>query len=135
MANESRTSALVPGMASKKPRGFAMIRLSAAVLATILLFATEATAGDATQGAIRLAQADDQPMVITPQPRGAQLPPPQADPGGPGVPYEPAPGASAPPPGDQATLPPPPTNSNGLGVMRCPLRLLGETASPGAVDD
>ena len=31
--------------------------------------------------------------------------------------------------------PPPPTNSNGLGVMRCPLRLLGETASPGAVDD
>ena len=112
MANESRTSALVPGMASKKPRGFAMIRLSAAVLASILLFATEASAGDATQSGIRLAQADDQPMVITPQPRGEQLPPPQSDPGGPGVPYESAPGASAPPPGDQAAVPPP-TNSRG----------------------
>lgn len=89
-----------------------MIRLSAAVLASILLFATEASAGDATQGAIRLAQADDQPMVITPQPRGEQLPPPQSDPGGPGVPYESAPGASAPPPGDQAAVPPP-TNSRG----------------------
>jgi hypothetical protein len=88
-----------------------MIRLFAAVLATILLFATEAAAGDATQGAIRLAQADDQPMVITPQPHGEKLPP-QPDPGGPGVPYEPAPGASAPRPGDQAAVPPP-TDSRG----------------------
>jgi hypothetical protein len=83
-----------------------MARLSAAALAAILLFATEASAGDATQGAIKLAQADDQPMVITPQPRGEHSPP-QADPGGPGVPYEPAPDASAPPPGGQAAVPPP----------------------------
>ena len=77
----------------RKPRGFAMIRLSAAVLAAILLFAAPASAGHTTDGAIRLAQAYDQPMVITPQPRGEQLPPPSSDPGGPGVPYEPAPGA------------------------------------------
>lgn len=83
-------------------------------LAAILLLSASAWAGEsAAQGAIKLAQADDTPMVITPQPHGEQLPPPQADPGGPGVPYEPAPGASAPPPGDQATLPPPPTNSRG----------------------
>ena len=91
-----------------------MIRLSAAVLAAILLFATQAVAGDTTDGVIRLAQAYDQPMVITPQPRGEQLPPPSSDPGGPGVPYEPAPGASAPPPGGQAYVPPP---SNGRGTF------------------
>ena len=91
-----------------------MIRLSAAVLTAILLFAAPALAGDATDGAIKLAQADDQPMVITPHPRGEQLPPPSSDPGGPGVPYEPAPGASAPPPGSQAYVPPP---SNGRGTF------------------
>ena len=55
-----------------------MIRLSAAVLAAILLFAAAGLGRrhDA-HGAIRLAQADDQPMVITPQPRGEQLPPPE----------------------------------------------------------
>jgi hypothetical protein len=91
-----------------------MIRLSAAVLAAILLFAIPALAGDTTMGAIRLAQADDQPMVITPHPRGEQLPPPSSDPGGPGIPYEAAPGASAPPPGGQAYVPPP---SNGRGTF------------------
>jgi hypothetical protein len=91
-----------------------MIRLSAALLAAILLCAAPALAGDAADGAIRLAQADDQPMVITPHPRGEQLPPPSADPGGPGVPYEPVPGASAPPPGSQAYVPPP---SNGRGTF------------------
>ena len=59
-----------------------MIRLSAAVLAAFC-FAAPALAGDTTDGAIRLVQADDQPMVITPHPRGEQLPPPDADPGGP----------------------------------------------------
>ena len=91
-----------------------MIRLSAAVLAAILLFATQAVAGDTKDGTIRLAQAYDQPMVITPQPRGGQLPPPSSDAGGPGIPYEPAPGASAPPPGAQAYVPPP---SNGRGTF------------------
>jgi hypothetical protein len=93
-----------------------MIRLSAAVLAAILLFAAPALAGDTTDGAIRLAQADDQPMVITPHPRGEQLPPPSADPGGPGIPYEPAPGAggAVPPPGGQAYVPPP---TNGRGTF------------------
>jgi hypothetical protein len=93
-----------------------MIRLSAAALAAILLFATEAHAGDTTpHGKIRLAQADDQPMVITPQPRGEQLPPPSSDPGGPGIPYEPVtPGASVPPPGGQAYVPPP---TNGRGTF------------------
>ena len=91
-----------------------MIRLSAAVLAAILLFAAPALAGDTTDGAIRLAQADDQPMVITPHPRGEQLPPPSADPGGPGIPYEPAPGTegAVPPPGGQAYVTPP-TNGGG----------------------
>ena len=90
-----------------------MIRLSAAALAALLLFAPEAIAGDTTpHGTVRLAQAYDQPMVITPQPRGDQMPPPPAaDPGGPGVPYEPVgPGASVPPPTGQADLPPPPND-------------------------
>ncbi|MGH6826204.1 DUF1134 domain-containing protein [Methyloceanibacter sp.] len=92
-----------------------MIRLSAAALAAILLLSAAAWAGETMpRGGIKLAQADDQPMVITPQPRGEQLPPPQGDPGGPGVPYEPAPGASAPLPGDPATVPPPP---NGRGTF------------------
>src|SRR4029079_414968 len=86
-------------MASKEPRGFAMIRLTAAVLAAILLFASQAVAGDTADRDITIDQAYDQPMVITPQPRGEQLPPPSPDAGGPGIPYEPAPGASAPPPG------------------------------------
>ena len=87
-----------------------MTRLSAAALAAILLIATEAFAGDTSpQATVRLAQAYDQPMVITPQPRGEQMPPPPADPGGPGVPYEPVnPGASLPPPpGGEAYVPPP----------------------------
>ena len=93
-----------------------MIRLSAAVLAAILLSAAPALAGDTTDGSIRLAQADDQPMVITPHPRGEQLPPPNADPGGPGIPYEPAPGVggAVPPPGGQAYVPPP---TNGRGTF------------------
>jgi hypothetical protein len=88
-----------------------MTRLSAAALAATLLVATGAHAGDtSSQAPVRLAQAYDQPMVITPRPRGEQLPPPPAaDPGGPGVPYEPVnPGASLPPPpGGQAYVPPP----------------------------
>jgi hypothetical protein len=86
------------------------IELSGAALAAILLLAHPALAGEseATQGAVRPAQADDQPMVITPHPlNGQQLSPP-ADPGGPGIPYEPAPSASAPsPPGGEAYVPPP----------------------------
>jgi hypothetical protein len=92
-----------------------MIRLSAAAFAAILMFATTSLAGDTTpQGTIRLAQVYDQPMVITTQPRGEQLPSPGSDPGGPGVPYEPAPGAPAPPPGAQAYVPPP---TNGRGTF------------------
>jgi hypothetical protein len=96
-----------------------MIRLSAAALAAILMFATTAYAGDTTpRGAIRMAQADDRPMVITPQPRGEQLPPPASDPGGPGIPYEPVrPDASVPPPGGQAYVPPP-TNGRGTFSMQ-----------------
>jgi hypothetical protein len=89
------------------------MRLSAAAIAGILMFATSAFAGDTTpHTAIRLAQADQQPMIITPHPQQGQMPPPSADPGGPGIPYEPAPGASAPSPSDQAYVPPP-TNGGG----------------------
>jgi hypothetical protein len=87
-----------------------MTRLSAAALAAILLIATGAHAGDTSpQATVRLAQAYGQPMVITPQPRGEQMPPPPAaDAGGPGVPYEPVnPGVSLPPPGGEAHVPPP----------------------------
>jgi hypothetical protein len=90
------------------------LTMPSVALAAILLLSASAWAGEARpQGAIKLAQADNAPMVITPQPRGEQLPPPVSDPGGPGVPYEPAPSASTPPPGDQATLPPPPSDSRG----------------------
>ena len=84
-------------------------KLSGAALAAILLLATPAWAGDTTttQGTIRLAQADDAPMVITPHSQRDQLPPPASDPGGPGVPYEPAPGASVAAPGSEAYVPPP----------------------------
>ena len=92
------------------PRGFAMrIELSGAALAASLLLASPAVAADSTamQGAIRLAQADDQPMVITPHPQNGQQLPPPSDPGGPGVPYEPTPGGATPPPGGEAYVPPP----------------------------
>jgi hypothetical protein len=89
---------------------------SAAALAAILLILAPSTsrAGDQdTSGGsvVRLAQADG-PMVITPQPspdgphavRPNSLPPGESgyDAGGPGQPYEPAPGsgAYAPPEGD-----------------------------------
>jgi len=88
------------------------IELSGAALATVLFvgLATPARAGDTTAapGTIQIAQADDQPMVITPHPlNGQQLPPP-ADPGGPGVPYQAAPGGYAPRPGGGDAYAPPP---------------------------
>jgi hypothetical protein len=85
------------------------IELSGAALAASLLLASPAVAADSTamQGAIRLAQADDQPMVITPHPQNGQQLPPPSDPGGPGVPYEPTPGGATPPPGGEAYVPPP----------------------------
>jgi hypothetical protein len=85
------------------------IELSGAALGAILLLASPALAADgtATPGAIKLAQADDAPMVITPHPQNGQQLPPPSDPGGPGVPYEPAPGGSALPPGGEAYVPPP----------------------------
>jgi hypothetical protein len=83
------------------------IEMSGAALAAILLLAPPALAADsaATPGAIKLAQADDQPMVITPHPQNGQQMSPPPDPGGPGVPYESAPGGATLPPGG-ATLPP-----------------------------
>lgn len=84
--------------------------ISAAALAALLLLAASASAGEshatAAPETIILAQADDAPMVITPHPQGGQLPPPSTDPGGPGVPYEPAPNASVPPPGGGPYVPP-----------------------------
>ena len=91
-----------------------MIRLSAAVLTAISAVRRPAPCWRRDGRRHQACQADDQPMVITPHPRGEQLPPPSSDPGGPGVPYEPAPGASAPPPGSQAYVPPP---SNGRGTF------------------
>jgi hypothetical protein len=95
-----------------------MIKLPLATLGVSLMFALPAFAGDTTpQGPITLAQADTQPMVISPQPRGGErLPPPSAaDPGGPGIPYQPVPpGAAMPPPGGQAAVPPP---ANGGGTF------------------
>jgi hypothetical protein len=91
------------------------IEMSGAALAAILLLAPPALAADtaATPGAIKLAQADDQPMVITPHPQNGQQMPPPPDPGGPGVPYESAPGGATrpgavyvPSPGGQAYAPP-----------------------------
>jgi hypothetical protein len=83
------------------------IELSGAALAAILVVATPALAAETapSQGTITLAQADDQPMVITPHPQNAQQLPPPSDPGGPGTPYVPVPGASASPPGGQAYAP------------------------------
>jgi hypothetical protein len=90
---------------------------AALALAATCLFAPFAAAEDitATPGPIRLAQADGAPMVITPHPQAGQMPPTSAyDPGGPGVPYEPAPGASAPPPGN---IPPPQAETRGSFSM------------------
>jgi hypothetical protein len=84
--------------------------ISVATLAAIPLLAAPAYAedGSAARATIRLAQADDAPMVITPHPQPGQLRPPANDPGGPGVPYQPAPDASAlpPPPGSGPYVPP-----------------------------
>jgi len=85
---------------------------AALALTTTLLFAPFATAEDTTArpGPIRLAQADGAPMVITPHPQQGRMPPaPAYDPGGPGIPYEPPPGASAPPP---VNVPPPQARSS-----------------------
>jgi hypothetical protein len=81
-------------------------------LATALFCAPPASAETAAApDNIVLAQAEGAPMVITPRPQQGQMPPPSAyDPGGPGVPYEPAPGAAMPPPpGNGAYVPPPET--------------------------
>ena len=94
-----------------------MLRTPFAALAALLLVSGPAVAGGAaTQGTIRLAQADDQPMVITPHPLQGQAPPATPDPGGPGIPYEPALGASASPPGNQAYAPPQVQNRGTFGV-------------------
>ncbi len=90
---------------------------AALALAATCLFAPSAAAGDttATPGPVRLAQAEGAPMVITPHPQTGQMPPASAyDPGGPGVPYEPAPGAAAPPPGN---VPPPQAETRGSFSM------------------
>jgi len=81
-------------------------------LVTALLFAPPAPAAETNAAAsnIVVAQADGAPMVITPRPQQDQMPPPSAyDPGGPGVPYEPPPGAAGAPPGTGAYGPPPET--------------------------
>jgi hypothetical protein len=56
----------------------------------------------------RLAQADEGPMVISPQPHDGQYSPPSSyDPGGPGRPYEPALDSDLPPaPGDEPYISP-----------------------------
>ena len=94
------------------------IEMSGAALAAILLLAPPALAADsaATPGAIKLAQADDQPMVITPHPQNGQQLPSASDAGGPGVPYEPAPGGATPPPGGQAYAPPEAKSRGTFGV-------------------
>ena len=97
------------------------IELSGAALAAILLLATGETAE--SQSTINIAQTDDQPMVITPHPPNAQQLPPPADPGGPGAPYQPAPGAYAPLPAGNTYAPPPgrqayaPQETNGRGTF------------------
>jgi hypothetical protein len=74
--------------------------IAAATLAAILLLAAPAIAEDRgltpAQGSIKLAQANEAPMVITPNPQSGQFPRRAADPGGPGVPYEPSPNAPEP---------------------------------------
>lgn len=92
-------------------------------LAATLFFAFSAFAGEpiAASETIRLAQANDAPMVITPHPQGGQMPPsPAYDPGygagGPGRAYEPVPNGGALPPGDGANMPPPP-NERGTFSM------------------
>jgi hypothetical protein len=94
------------------------LTLSSAAFAATLLLAAPAWAGETgtTQGAIKLAQADDAPMVITPHPQNGQQLPPPSDPGGPGVPYEPAPSASTPPPGGGAYMPPEAQKRGTFGV-------------------
>ncbi len=89
------------------------ILLSAILAAPLaLLFAVApASAGD-----IQLAQANDAPMVITPHPQQGQPPSQATDPGGPGVPYEPAPGVSMPPPGSGAYVPPEAENKGSFSV-------------------
>jgi hypothetical protein len=122
----------------------ALAAISAAALAAILLLTLSARAEDGraqvAPGTIKLAQADDAPMVITPHPQGGQyqqggpqagqypqsgrypqsgqypqggqypqvgqMRPLSSDSGGPGVPYEPAPSASAQPPGAGPYVPP-----------------------------
>ena len=97
------------------------IELSGAALAAILLLATGETAE--SQSTINIAQTDDQPMVITPHPPNAQQLPPPADPGGPGAPYQAAPGAYAPLPAGNTYAPPPgrqayaPQETNGRGTF------------------
>jgi hypothetical protein len=94
------------------------IKLWGAALAASLLLTTPAWAGETatTQGATKLAQADDAPMVITPHPQNGQQVPPPADSGGPGVPYEPVPSASALPRGGEAYVPPETRKGGTFGV-------------------
>jgi len=98
----------------------ALAAISASALAAILLLAPSARAEDGraqgAPGTIKLAQADDAPMVITPHPHPGQMPPPSADQGGPGVPYEPAPNASAPPPDGGPYQPPEAQNRSTFSV-------------------
>jgi hypothetical protein len=76
--------------------GSATVAASAALL---LLIASAPAPAEELKGAkppMVLAQSDDAPMVITPHPAPGQVPraggpPPSADNGGPGRPYEPAP--------------------------------------------
>jgi hypothetical protein len=85
-----------------------------AALAAILFVSGPAWAGEVTpQSAIKLAQADNAPMVITPHPQEEHLPAPAPDPGGPGVPYEPAPGAALPPPPGEGAYVAPEAQSRG----------------------
>jgi hypothetical protein len=98
----------------------ALTAISAAMLAAILLLTASAHAEDhapAAPGTIKLAQADDAPMVITPHPHAGQMPPPSSDQGGPGVPYQPAPDASATPPGSEPYVPPEAQNQGTFSVQ------------------
>jgi hypothetical protein len=98
----------------------ALTAISAATLAAILLLTASAHAEDhalAAPDTIKLAQADDAPMVITPHPHAGPMPPPSSDQGGPSVPYQPAPDAPATPPGSEPYVPPEAQNQGTFSVQ------------------
>jgi hypothetical protein len=85
----------------------ALAFLTAAVIAS--MFPSLSAFAEDGHSPIRVAQAEEGPMVISPQPHSGPYSSPSSsyDPGGPGRPYEAAPDADLPPaPGDEPYIPP-----------------------------